>query len=119
MEKKEKSEKMINVGEKLTENIKMKRIIKKRYLKKKEDFNMMMFDVVNVKNSNAIIFIKYYINDTTSISSSFRKFFFEFENFLKEKDATQTQKKKKKKEKNSKKDENESFEKAKKKEINK
>ena len=51
----------------------------------------MMFEIVDVKNSNAMIFIKYYINDTMTISSSFTK------------------------EKSSKKNENENFEKTKKK----
>ena len=58
---------------------------------------MMMFDAVDVKNSNAMIFIKYYINNTTTISNSFTKFFFEFENFLKEEGTAQTQKKESKK----------------------
>ena len=57
----------------------------------------MIFDVVDVKNSNAEIFIKYYINDTTTISSSFTKFFFEFENFLKKESTAQTHEKKQKK----------------------
>ena len=75
---------MINVDEKLTKNVKIKKIVEKKFLKKKENFNTMIFDIVNVKNSNAKIFIKYYIDDTTTISNSFTKFFFEFENFFKE-----------------------------------
>ena len=55
----------------------------------------MMFKVVDVKNSNAVIFMKYHIDDTTTISNSFTK------------------------EKSSKKNEDESFEKAKKKETDK
>ena len=84
---------MINVGEKSTKNVKIKKIIKKRSLKKKKDFNMIMFDVVYVKNSNTIIFVKYHIDDTMTISDNFTKFFFEFKNFLKEEDVAQTQKK--------------------------
>ena len=88
---KKKNEKMINVGEKLTKNVEIKRVVKKKFSKKKENFDIMMFEVVDVKNPNAVTFMKYYINDTTTISSSFTK------------------------EKNSKKNENESSEKAKKK----
>ena len=89
---KEKNEKMISVGEEPTENVKMKKIVKKKF-SKKENFDTMMFEIVDVKNSNAVIFMKYYINDTTTTLSSFMK------------------------EKNSKKNENESFEKAEEKET--
>ena len=75
----------------------------------------MIFDVVDVKNSNAIIFIKYHINDTTTISSNSKKFFFEFESFLKKENATQAHEKEQKEEKDSKLNENENFETAKKK----
>ena len=64
---------MISVGEKPTKNVKMKRIMKKKFSKKKEDLDTMMFEIVDVKNPNAVIFIKYYINDTTTISNSFTK----------------------------------------------
>ena len=74
-----------------------------------------MFDIVNVKNSNAKIFIKYYIDDTITISSNFTKFFFEFKSFLKEESAAQTYEKEQKKKKSSKKNENKNFEKTKKK----
>ena len=88
-EKKKKNEKMINVDEKSTKNVKMKKIIKKKFSKKKENFDTMMFKVVDVENSNAVIFMKYHIDDTTTISDNFTK------------------------EKSSKKNENESFEKTK------
>ena len=92
--KKEKeNEKMISVGEEPAEDVKMKRIMKKKFSKKK-DFDTMMFETVDVKDSNAMIFMKYYIDDTTTTSSSFTK------------------------EKNSKKNENKSFEEAKKKKTN-
>ena len=93
-EEKEKNEKMINVGEKSAKNMKMKRIVKKKFSKKEENLDTMMFEVVDVKNSNAETFMKYHIDDTTTISNSFTK------------------------KKNSKKDENESFEETKKEETN-
>ena len=89
--KKKKNKKMINVGEKSAKNVKMKRIVKEKFSKKKENFDTMMFEIVDVKDSNVIIFMKYHIDDTTTISNSFTK------------------------EKSSKKNENESFEKTKKK----
>ena len=85
---------MINADEKPTENVEMKRIMKKKFSKKKENLDMMMFEIVDVKNSNAMIFMKYQIDDTMTISDSFMK------------------------EKSSKKNENESFEKAEKKKTN-
>ena len=97
--RKKKNEKIINVDEELTKNMKMKKIVEKKFLKKEKNFDIMMFDIVDVKNSNAVIFIKYYIDDTTTISSNFTKFSFEFENFLKEKNATHAQKKEQKKKK--------------------
>ena len=71
--KKEKNEEMINVGEKSTENVKMKKIIKKKFSEKEENLDTMMFEVADVKNSDAMIFMKYHIDDTTTISSSFTK----------------------------------------------
>ena len=64
---------MINVDEEPAEDVKMKKIIKKKFSKKKENFDTMMFGVVDMKNSNAVTFMKYYIDDTTTISSSFTK----------------------------------------------
>ena len=84
---------MISVGEKLAKNVKMKKIVKEKSSKKKENFDTMMFEIVDMKDPNAMTFMKYYIDDTTTTSSSFTK------------------------EKNSKKNENESFEKTKKKET--
>ena len=72
----------------------------------------MMFDIVDVKDSNTEIFIKYHINDTTTISNNFTKFSFEFKNFLKKRARRKHTRKNKK---NLKKNENESFEKMKKK----
>ena len=82
---------MISADEEPAEDVKMKKIVKKKFLKKKKNSDTMMFKVVDVKNSNAVTFMKYHIDDTTTISGNFTK------------------------EKSSKKNENESFEKAKKK----
>ena len=71
-EKEEKNEKMISVGEKPAEDVKMKRIVKKEFSKKK-NFDTMMFETVDVKNSNAMTFMKYHIDDTMTTSSSFTK----------------------------------------------
>ena len=89
--RKKKNEEMINADEKSTEDVKMKRIVKKKFSKEKKDLDTMMFEIVDVKNSNAMIFIKYHIDDTIMISSSFTK------------------------KKNSKKNENKNFEKTEKK----
>ena len=93
-EKKEKNEKIISVGEKSTRNVEMKKIMKKKFSKKKKNLDTIMFEIVDVKDSNAETFMKYHINDTMTISSSFTK------------------------KKSSKKNENESFEKTKKKKTN-
>ena len=85
--KKEKNEKMISVGEKSAEDVKMKKVVKKKF-SKKENLDTMMFEIVDVKDSNAMIFMKYHIDDTTTILDNFTK------------------------EKNLKKNENGSFEKA-------
>ena len=70
-EKKEKkNEKMINVGEESAEDVKMKRVVKKKFSKEK-DSDTMMFEIVDVKNPNAMTFMKYHIDDTTTISSNF------------------------------------------------
>ena len=82
---------MISADEESAEDVKMKKIMKKKFSKEKENSDTMMFEIVDVKNSNAMIFMKYHIDDTTTISSSFMK------------------------KKSSKKNENESFEKTEKK----
>ena len=113
--RKKENEKIINVDKKSTNDVKMKKIVEKEFSKEKENFDTMMFEIVDVKNSNIKFFIKYHINDTTTISNSFTKFSFELENFSEEENATQAHEKKQKKKKNSKKNENESFEKTEKK----
>ena len=110
---------MMNVDEKSMKNIKMKKIVKKRFSKKKKNFDIIMFEIVDVKNSNAEIFMKYHINDTTTISNNFIKFFFEFKSFLNKESTTQTQEKEQKKKEFEKKIENKSFEKMKEKKTNK
>ena len=92
--KKKENEKMISADEKSTKNVKIKRIMKKKFSKKEKDLDIMMFKIVDVKNSNAMTFIKYHIDDTTTISSNFTK------------------------EKNSKKNENESSEETKEEKTN-
>ena len=87
MKGKKENEKMISVDEKSTKNVKIKKIVEKKFSKEEENSDTMMFEVVDVKNSNAEIFIKYHINDTITISSNFTKFSFEFENFSKKKKA--------------------------------
>ena len=71
--KKEKNEKMINVDEKPTKNVKMKRIVKEEFSKEEENLDIMMFEIVDVKDSNAVTFMKYYIDDTMTISSNFTR----------------------------------------------
>ena len=88
--KEEKNEKMISAGEEPAKDVEMKKIVKKKF-SKEENLDTMMFEVVDVKNSNAVTLIKYHIDDTTTISSSFTE------------------------KKNSEKNKNESFEKTKKK----
>ena len=85
---------MINVDEKLTKNVKIKKVVEEKASKEKKKFNIIIFDDVDVKNLNAEVFMKYYINDTTTISNNFTKSFFKFENFLKKENATQAHEKK-------------------------
>ena len=92
-EKEEENEKMISADEKPAENVKMKKIVKKKF-SKEENFDTMMFEVVGVKDSNAVTFMKYHIDNTTTISGSFTR------------------------EKSSKKNENESFEETKEEKTN-
>ena len=84
---------MINVNEKSAKNVKIKKIVEKKFSKKKENSDIMIFEIVDVKDSNAEIFIKYYIDDTTTISNSFTKFFFESKNFSKKESAAQAHEK--------------------------
>ena len=86
--KEEENKKMINADEEPTEDVKMKKIVKEKF-SKEENFDTMMFEVAGVKNPNAVTLMKYHIDDTMTISSSFTR------------------------EKNSKKNENESSEEAK------
>ena len=65
--------------------------LKKKNLKRKMNSNTIMFENVNVKNSNARIFIMFYIDDTTlSASILILKSLFKFESFLKIKNKTST-----------------------------
>ena len=71
-EKEKKNEEMINVGEKPTEDVKMKKIVKKKF-SKEENLDTIMFEIVDVKNSDAVTLMKYHIDDTTTISDSFTR----------------------------------------------
>ena len=70
--KKKKNEKMISAGEESAEDVKMKKIIKKKF-SKEENLDTMMFGTVGVKNPNAVTLMKYHIDDTTTISGSFTR----------------------------------------------
>ena len=80
--KKEKKKNTINADEK-SAKMNMKKLIKKKFEKKKKNFRYVMFEDFVVKNSNARISTKHHINDTTSFSSIIENFSFKFENFLK------------------------------------
>ena len=71
--KEEKNEEMISAGEKPTENVKIKKIIKEKFSKKKKNFDTIMFEIADVKDPNAVTLMKYYIDDMITISSSFTK----------------------------------------------
>ena len=67
----------------------MKKMIEEKFSKEKINSNTMMFEGVNVKNSNAQTFIMFYIIDTTSFASIIiSKFLLEFESFLKVENKT-------------------------------
>ena len=72
-EKEEKNEEMISAGEEPAEDVKMKKIVKEKFSKEKENLDTMMFEIVDVENPNAVIFMKYHIDDTMTTSGSFTK----------------------------------------------
>ena len=80
--KKEKKKNTINADEKLTKT-NMKKFVKKKFEKKKENFSYIMFEDLVVKNLNARVLTKHHINNTTSFSNIIENFSFEFENVLK------------------------------------
>ena len=97
--------KRINVDEKSTENVKMKKTIKEKISKKEMNLNTRMFENVIVKNSNTQTFMMFYIDDTTSFASIFTsKLLLKFKSFSKiENEAStkaQTKEKNLKKKKN-------------------
>ena len=61
----------------------MKKLVKKKFEKKKENFRYVMFENLVVKNSNVRASAKHHINDMTSSSNVIKNFSFEFENFSK------------------------------------
>ena len=78
-EKKEKKN-TINADEKSTK-INMRKLVKKKFEKKKKNFRYIMFEDLVVKNSNARISAKHYINDMTSFLNVIENFSFKFKNF--------------------------------------
>ena len=89
-ENEKKNKNIINSDEKSTKNIKMKKIIKKRFSRKKENLNIIIFDDVNMKNANAQTFMIFCIDNTTTTSNIIMKFSFEFESLKKKENPTQT-----------------------------
>ena len=82
-EKKEKKKKNTINADKESTKINMKKLMKKKFEKKKENSRYVMFEDFVVKNSNMRASAKYYINDTTSFSSVIENFSFKFENVSK------------------------------------
>ena len=81
-EKKKEKKLTINADEK-SAKMNMKKLVKKKFEKKKENSRYTMFEDLVVKNSNARTSMKHHINDTTSFSNIIENFSFEFENFSK------------------------------------
>ena len=76
---KEKKKNTINADEKST-NMNMKKIVEKKFEKKKENFRYTMFEDLVVKNLNVRVSAKHHIDDTISSSNVIENFSFEFEN---------------------------------------
>ena len=68
---------MINANGKST-NVNMKKVVKKRFEKKKENSRYTMFENFVEKNLNERISKKYHINDMTLFSNIIENFLFEF-----------------------------------------
>ena len=77
--KKEKKKNTIDADEK-SAKMNMKKLVKKKFEKKKENSRYIMFEDLVVKNSNARVSAKYHINDTTSFSNIIENFSFKFKN---------------------------------------
>ena len=58
----------------------MKKLVKKKFEKKKKNFRYIMFENLVVKNLNAQVSAKYYINNTTLSSNVIENFSFESKN---------------------------------------
>ena len=58
----------------------MRKLMKKKFEKKKENSRYVMFEDLVVKNSNVRASAKYYIDNITSFLSVIKNFSFEFEN---------------------------------------
>ena len=79
-EKKKKEKKnTINADEK-SAKMNMRKLMKKKFEKKKENFQYVMFEDLVVKNSNVRASAKHHIDDTTSSLNVIENFSFEFEN---------------------------------------
>ena len=76
-----KEKKSTTNANKKSSKINMREIVEKRFSKKKENFRYMMFENVVVKNSNARILIKHFIENTTLFSNVIKSFSFKFKNF--------------------------------------
>ena len=84
MNEKEKEEKKNTINaDKKSAKMNMKKLVKKKFEKKKENSRYVMFEDLVVKNSNVRVSAKHYINDTTSSSNIIENFSFAFENILK------------------------------------
>ena len=79
-EKKKKKRKNIINADKKSAKINMKKLVKKKFEKKKENSRYMMFEDLVVKNSNARVSTKHHINDTILFLSVIENFSFDFEN---------------------------------------
>ena len=83
-EEKEEKKNTINVDEK-SAKMNIRKFVKKKFKKKKENFRYVMFEDLVVKNSNAQTSAKHHINDTMSSLNVIENFSFEFKNFLERK----------------------------------
>ena len=77
--KEEKKKNTIDADEK-SAKMNMKKLVKKKFEKKKENSRYVMFEDLVVKNLNARTSAKHHINDTTSSLSVIENFSFKFEN---------------------------------------
>ena len=77
--KKKRKKNTINADEK-SAKINIKKFVKKKFEKKKENLRYVMFENFVVKNSNVRTSAKYHIDNTTSSSNVIENFSFKFKN---------------------------------------